>query len=354
MSKINYETVKVRNLTKKFGAVTAVDRVSLDIDAGMFTTLLGPSGCGKTTLLRLIAGLTDPTEGQILLGDRDITFEPANKRNTIMVFQSYALFPHMTVEENVGYGLRLNKTPRKEIQKAVTDVLEMMGMKGLGSRYIGELSGGQQQRVALARAVVMKPKVLLFDEPLSNLDAKLRKKMRVELRTLQQELGITSIYVTHDQIEALAMSDFIVVMNNGVAEQKGTPREIYSRPKTAFVADFIGEANLIEAKVVSSNQNEAVLDIYGQKSAVPLPGLTAGQSGTFMIRPESFLLHQEASGWEFVVASSTYLGNYVEYELLLGNHVLVAHDYADTERLLGSGEKIKIGFRSQGLHFIHD
>lgn len=348
----SYEAVKVRNLTKKFGSVTAVDNVSLDIDAGKFTTLLGPSGCGKTTLLRLIAGLETPTEGQVLLGERDITFEPANQRNTIMVFQSYALFPHMTVDQNVGYGLKLARTTKKTIQQDVAEVLEMMGMKGLGHRYIGELSGGQQQRVALARAVVMKPKVLLFDEPLSNLDAKLRKKMRLELRALQQELGITSIYVTHDQIEALAMSDSIVVMNNGVAEQKGTPREIYAHPKTAFIADFIGEANLIKATAVSATADHAVFDLQGQRLVLPLHGLKAGESGTLMIRPETFILHAESARLELVVETATYLGNFVEYELRLGEQRIVAVDYERTDQILGAGETIKVDFRTQGLHFI--
>ncbi len=354
MKTSNYEQVRVQNLTKKFGTVTAVDDVSLEIDAGKFTTLLGPSGCGKTTLLRLIAGLENPTAGQVFLGDRDITFEPANKRNTIMVFQSYALFPHMTVEQNVGYGLRLARVSKKEIESDVSSVLEMMGMKGLGHRYIGELSGGQQQRVALARAVVMKPKVLLFDEPLSNLDAKLRKKMRLELRILQQELGITSIYVTHDQVEALAMSDSIVVMNEGVAEQKGSPREIYAHPQTAFIADFIGEANLLKGTVVEATTDHTVFDVHGQSLTLPLGGLKVGESGTIMIRPETFILHRGDAALELLVETATYLGNHVEYELKLGKNRLLAVDYERTHLLLSPGEKVNISFRTQGLHFIAD
>ncbi len=237
--------VRLEGVTKRFGKTVAVQSANLDIEPGKLVTLLGPSGCGKTTILRMIAGLETISEGKLSIDHEDVTQLSAAQRDVTMVFQSYALFPHLSVLENVAYGLRVAR--RADAAQAAEDALKLVGLGGYGSRAPSQLSGGQQQRVALARALVMKPKVLLFDEPLSNLDAKLRRKMRNEIRAIQQQLGITAVYVTHDQAEALAISDVVVVMSAGNIEQIGTPEDLYRRPANAFVADFIGEANLLQA-----------------------------------------------------------------------------------------------------------
>jgi iron(III) transport system ATP-binding protein len=242
--------LKIVNLTKTFDEIVAVDGIDLDVADGEFVTLLGPSGCGKTTTLRTIAGFYYPDGGEIYFGDKLVNNVPPNRRNTAMCFQSYALFPHMTVWDNISFGLKMQKVPADQQRMRIERVLEMMGLQRLEKRKPGQLSGGQQQRVALARAIVTEPKILLFDEPLSNLDAKLRVQVRVEIREMQKRLGITTIYVTHDQDEALAISDRIVVMNDGRIEQIGNPYEIYRNPKTRFVAGFIGLANIFEGKVV--------------------------------------------------------------------------------------------------------
>ena len=242
--------LKIVNLTKKFDDFVAVDGIDLEVADGEFVTLLGPSGCGKTTTLRTIAGFYYPDGGEVYFGERLVNNVPPNKRNTAMCFQSYALFPHMSVWDNISFGLKMQKVPAAQQKLRVERVLEMMGLQRLEKRKPGQLSGGQQQRVALARAIVTEPEILLFDEPLSNLDAKLRVQVRVEIREMQKRLGITTIYVTHDQDEALAISDRIVVMNEGRIEQIGNPYEIYRNPVTSFVAGFIGLANIFEGKVV--------------------------------------------------------------------------------------------------------
>ena len=241
--------VKLRHVTKRFGEVVAADDITLDIVEGEFFTFLGPSGCGKTTTLRLIAGLEYPDSGRIFFGDEDVTDQPPYRRGTGMVFQNYALWPHMTVYENVAYGLKIRKLPKEEIRRRVYEVLELVKLRGLENRYPTQLSGGQQQRVALARALVIRPRVLLLDEPLSNLDAKLRLEMREEIKSIQKELKITTIYVTHDQEEALAISDRIAVMNRGKVVQVGAPREVYRYPKSLFVATFLGRCTLLEGTV---------------------------------------------------------------------------------------------------------
>src|SRR5712692_4798036 len=252
----------LEHLTKTFpalareGEVTAVDDVSLDIAQVEFITLLGPSGCGKTTALRLIAGFESPAQGRIMLDGQCLYDVPPNRRAMAMVFQSYAIFPHLNVFENIAYGLKVQKLSASEIRRKIAEVLSLTALTGLEHRAPHQLSGGQQQRVALARALVMEPKVLLFDEPLSNLDAKLREQMRVEIRAIQQRLGITSVYVTHDQVEAMTLSDRIVVMNKGRIEQVGTPQAIYQRPASRFVADFIGKANFVEARVLSQRDGQ--------------------------------------------------------------------------------------------------
>ena len=241
--------VELVGVTKRFGDVAAVRGVSLDVAHGEFLTLLGPSGCGKTTTLNMIAGFLRPDEGQILLGGRRVEHLPPYRRDTAMVFQQYALFPHMTIAENIGFGLQMRKVPKTEIAKRVDRALEIVRLPGLGSRRPAQLSGGQQQRVALARAIVTEPTVLLLDEPLSNLDLKLRESLRLEIKSIQRELGITAIYVTHDQGEALVMSDRIVVMNQGLIEQIGEPTAIYEEPRTAFVAEFIGTSNFLRGQL---------------------------------------------------------------------------------------------------------
>ena len=260
----------------------AVKDVSLNIEPGSFVTLLGPSGCGKTTTLRMIAGFESPDEGEIYLGDEAINELTPNKRDTAMVFQSYALFPHYNVFDNVAYGLKLRKLPKDEIQRKVMEMLELVELSGMENRLTNQLSGGQQQRVALARALVVEPSVLLFDEPLSNLDAKLRISMRTEIRKIQQKVGITAIYVTHDQEEALTMSDTVVVMNGGKVQQIGTPEDIYNEPKNAFVADFIGDSNIVDGVMHK--------DFLVSFSGVDFPcvdrGFAREQSVQVVVRPE--------------------------------------------------------------------
>ena len=262
----------------------AVKDTTLNIEPGSFVTLLGPSGCGKTTTLRMIAGFESPDEGEIYLGEEPINELTPNKRDTAMVFQSYALLPHYNIFDNVAYGLKLRKMDKATIEEKVTSILKLVGLEGMEGRMTNQLSGGQQQRVALARALVIEPGVLLFDEPLSNLDAKLRVSMRTEIRRIQQEAGITAIYVTHDQSEAMAISDNIIIMENGIVSQMGTPQEIYYHPNNEFVADFIGEANFLRGNATSAN----TVDING--NAVTLNDLgtkSVGDECTLVLRPEA-------------------------------------------------------------------
>ena len=309
------DSIRIVGLNKVFpspdgGSVHAVKDINLDIGAGKLVTLLCPSGCGKTTLLRMIAGFEEPSSGDLFFGERRMNEEPPNTRDTAMVFQSYAVFPHLNVFENVAFGLRLRHLPKAEIEAKVTRVLEQTGLEGYAKRSPNQLSGGQQQRVALARCIVMEPKVLLFDEPLSNLDAKLREQMRVEIRELQQRLGITSIYVTHDQVEAMSISDEIVIMKSGVVEQLGTPQEIYARPANRFVADFIGKANIVEARIAGKN----TIEINGVSIGVPVvPELPAGAVVSAILRPEAIHLSAEGGQFRGIVRRVMFLGNIAEY-----------------------------------------
>lgn len=283
------KNLHLKNICKSFGEVRAVDNISLTVPAGSFFTLLGPSGCGKTTLLRIIAGLELQDSGQVILGNEDISSLPATKRHINTVFQSYALFPHLSIFENVAFGLRARKLPENDIKKRVTPRLEMLGIESMCNRLPHQLSGGQKQRVALARALVNEPDVLLLDEPMSALDAKLRAQVQVELRSLQQKLGQTFILVTHDQEEALVVSDTIAVIRNGVIEQAGTPEEVYDHPKSKFVAEFLGAANLIEGEFVE-NRFQSTLGSF-ELSTTP-----AWRSGTVAFRPEWTGIHESDPG----------------------------------------------------------
>ena len=310
------QSVRFEGVTKAFGAVRAVRDVSFGIEAGELVTLLGPSGCGKTTTLRMIAGLELATEGRIFIGERDVTALPATARDVAMVFQSYALFPHMTVLDNVAYGLTVSGSRRRDAHAHAQEALGLVGLADYGKRLPSELSGGQQQRVAVARAVVLEPEVLLFDEPLSNLDAKLRRHVREEVRELQQKLGITAVYVTHDQEEALAVSDRIIVMNEAVIAQIGTPRDLYELPASRFVADFIGDANLAPAVIEGVEGDRAMVSVAGLRLDLKARGLAAGDA-MLAIRPRAIQLHgEQAEGvLQVTIDKAAYLGSHMEYEL---------------------------------------
>ncbi len=330
--------VVLEGVSKRFGKTVAVDEVSLTVQPGELVTLLGPSGCGKTTTLRMVAGLETASCGRIYIGDAEVTHLPPNARDVTMVFQSYALFPHLTVFENVAYGLRVLKRPEAEIQQAVRRVLELTGMPGLEGRSPSALSGGQQQRVAVARALVMQPKVLLFDEPLSNLDAKLRKRMREEIRLLQQRLGITAIYVTHDQAEALAISDRIVVMDRGRVSQIGTPLELYRAPANRFVAEFIGEANFLPAEIESAGDGWAGIRIGPQRLRVQSRPLPAGPV-TALVRPEAIRIRTGGEGLRGTIQKVSYLGSSADYtvETELGPILITEYAMEDGVRAPGTG-----------------
>ncbi len=306
--------ISIENVSKHFGPVTAVDDVSFDIHANEFFALLGPSGCGKTTLLRMLAGLEPLTEGRLLIDGQDMHDVPPNRRPVNMVFQSYAVFPHMSVAANVGYGLKVVGTPQDEIEDRVREALEMVKLSDLAGRRPDQLSGGQRQRVALARALVKKPKVLLLDEPLSALDAKLREAMQMELARLQETVGITFVIVTHDQGEALSMADRIAVMDRGQVRQIAAPAELYEDPKSRFVADFIGKVNLLDGRVGGVDGNRVLVDVAGlDRIAVPFAGEAKGDVA-LAVRPEKMRLSPAQSGNGAIelrgtVVDVTYYGN---------------------------------------------
>lgn len=286
--------VELRGVSKRFGAVAAVDGVSLRVEQGAFLTLLGPSGCGKTTTLRMIAGFETPSEGAVLIGGQDVSRVPPNARNTSMVFQDYALFPHMTVAENVGFGLKMRRVPAAERARRVAEALALVDLVGYERRLPAQLSGGQRQRVALARALVVRPRVLLLDEPLGALDAQIRRQMQRELTDLQRRLGLTFIYVTHDQEEALTMSTQVAIMRGGRLEQVGTPEEIYRRPATAFVASFLGECNILPGRVVEARGERVAVEVdgVGVVWAAPPAGrrFAPGDAACAALRPEHLAL----------------------------------------------------------------
>lgn len=311
--------VELDNVTKRFGDMTAVDAVTLGIRRGEFLTLLGPSGCGKTTLLRMIAGFATPDSGRVRLGGRDVTDQPPYRRDVTTVFQQYALFPHMNVFNNVAFGLQRRRAAREVITRRVKDALEMVRLSGLDERTPTELSGGQQQRVALARALVLEPRVLLLDEPLAALDLKLRKQMQLELKGLQRRLGISFIYVTHDQEEALTMSDRIVVMNAGHVEQIGRAEEIYERPVSEFVAGFIGLSNIIEGTVAEVRDGVSVINIANVPIAVQGNSVAVGERIRLMVRPEKIKLSATSTDRALrgQIESAVYLGESTQWRVVL-------------------------------------
>ena len=316
MTDTNSIQVTLQNISKHFGKVRVIDDLNIEFKAGTLTTLLGPSGCGKTTLLRLVSGLEPPTGGKILFGDENVTKHSATQRDVGMVFQSYALFPHMNVEKNVGYGLGVLKKDKLFIKEAVSSALATVNLEGYQKRYPDELSGGQQQRVAVARALVLEPKVLLFDEPLSNIDSKLRRSMRDDIRRLQQKTGITSIYVTHDQSEALSVSDEVVIMHNGAIEQQGPPRDLYMRPKSPFVANFIGESNVIKAELMLK-EGKGVITLGGTEINLG-ERIVENRPGKIQLslRPEMFRLRTEGDtkvDIKGTISHSSYMGPVIEY-----------------------------------------
>ena len=331
----------------------AVKDNSLVIEPGEFVTLLGPSGCGKTTTLRMIAGFESPDEGEIYLGDEAINTLTPNKRDTAMVFQSYALLPHYNVFDNVAYGLKLRHVPKEEIRERVMKILDLVELTGMEGRMTNQLSGGQQQRVALARALVIEPSVLLFDEPLSNLDAKLRVTMRTEIRRIQQEVGITAIYVTHDQSEAMALSDRIIIMRSGVVEQIGSPQEIYYHPVNEFVADFIGEANFLKGRLEALSDNRAQLNVSGDIChAAPVPGMEVGKDYTIVLRPEAASLAQEG-GLPCEVVLSCFMGSYQNYHVKVGDTLVKLTDpNPKNKRIYKVGERCHLVFDPESVHVL--
>jgi len=311
-------SIRLENLTKQFKEVLAVDDVTLEVEPGTLVCLLGPSGCGKTTTLRMIAGFEDPTAGRILIGDEDVTEMPPYSRPTAMVFQSYALFPHMSVYENVAYGLKARRTPKNEIPEKVQEALALMELEGQEEKSPSQLSGGQQQRVALARALVIRPKVLLFDEPLSNLDAQLRVRMRGELREVQHRLGITSVYVTHDQEEAFSIADLVAIMNQGKLTQLGSPIDLYRRPADRFVAEFVGLSNVVPAELVQSNAEGADVRVLGQVIHSQQPPAKPKADVSVVLRPEAIGITSGSEGGIAArVRTLAYVGPVLRYTVVV-------------------------------------
>ena len=322
--------LRLVDIHKQFGHVTVINGINLDVQEGEFITLLGPSGCGKTTTLKIIAGFVQPEEGEVYFDDDLMNTIPPNRRSASMCFQSYALFPHMTVWNNVAFGLKMQKVEAEEQKERVYNALKIVGLELLGDRKPGQLSGGQQQRVALARAVVTRPKILLFDEPLSNLDAKLRDRVRVEIRQLQRELGITSIYVTHDQAEALVISDRIVVMNGGVIEQLDEPYEIYRKPANSFVADFIGAANIGKGKIAEVRDECVMVETPYGKFSMEKPGsgkeYIPGKEVPFSWRPEDVEFYREGTDNRIdgLIKQAIFMGNMTDVFLSVKGNMLRA------------------------------
>ena len=346
--------VKFENITKKFNETTAVDNVSCKFEAGTLTTLLGPSGCGKTTSLRIIAGLERATSGKIFVDDEDVTLLPATDRDVSMVFQSYALFPHMSVIENVSYGLKMINVDKEEYIHKSLETLKLVNLEGYENRMPSELSGGQQQRVAVARAIVLEPKVLLFDEPLSNLDAKLRRQVREDIREIQQKLGVTTIYVTHDQEEALAISDKVIVMNNAVIAQEGSPKNLYNFPQNKFVANFIGDANVVTAKIINKHSNSYDLNIAEMNLTVH-SDMELNKTVSVALRPEKILIDRAKTDncIHAKVNNASFVGNSYQYILnsAAGKLYVIS---GETNNIFKVGEEVYLNLNEQDAKILND
>jgi spermidine/putrescine transport system ATP-binding protein len=358
--------LEIQNVTRRFGEFTAVDNVSIGIEAGEFFTLLGPSGCGKTTLLRMIAGFDLPDGGRILLNGEDLADRPPEQRPVRTVFQSYALFPHMTVEGNVAFPLQMAKTPAAEIPSKIAAALEDVRLQGFGKRYPHELSGGQKQRVAIGRALVTHPTMLLLDEPLAALDAKLREEMQLELINLQKEVGITFIYVTHDQTEALALSRRIAVMNRGRVEQVDEPAKIYGFPRTRFVADFIGQCNLLSGPITGSAGGVLTLDVptLGPVRIATVSKLSPGRVGTIALRPEKIRIQSAGfidtpdNRFRGTVADLLYMGDVTVYKVATPGgmrvEALLANSQSGSAKFLEVGDAVEVSWPVDAGHFIEE
>ncbi|MCG6533574.1 MAG: ABC transporter ATP-binding protein [Syntrophales bacterium LBB04] len=347
--------ILLKDLIKRFGALEAVSHVSLEIGDGELFTLLGPLGCGKTTILRLIGGFHKPDQGQIYFGEKEVSAIPPYQRQIGMVFQNYALWPHMTIFENVAYGLKIRKVPSQEIPRKVEKVFTMVNLTGLEKRYPGQLSGGQQQRVALARALVLNPEVLLLDEPLSNLDAKIRLQVRTEIRKLQKELAVTSIYVTHDQEEALTISDRIAVLNQGKIQQIGLPRDLYERPENAFVADFIGINNLIDGRVKEVQPHGGLMAVQTAFGMIQCPDngrFQTGDSCKIVVRPEtasistSEVQNEGMNRVSGTITFASYIGNTIRYDIDLDGQAIFKVDVQNpwNQQIFSMNEKVHVLF----------
>jgi iron(III) transport system ATP-binding protein len=346
--------VKFENITKKFNETVAVDNVSCNFEAGTLTTLLGPSGCGKTTSLRIIAGLERATSGKILVDNEDVTLLPATDRDVSMVFQSYALFPHMSVIENVSYGLKMINVNKEEYIEKALETLKLVNLEGYENRMPSELSGGQQQRVAVARAIVLKPKVLLFDEPLSNLDAKLRRQVREDIREIQQKLGVTTIYVTHDQEEALAISDKVIVMNKAVIAQEGSPKDLYNFPKNKFVANFIGDANDITAEIINKQSNTYDLKLAEMNVKIEI-NKDLNDKVSLALRPEKIQINRtnNENCIHASIKSASFVGSSYQYILSskIGELYVVSGDTTDIFKV---GEEVFLSIDEKDIKILND
>ena len=346
--------VKFENITKKFNETTAVDNVSCNFEAGTLTTLLGPSGCGKTTSLRIIAGLERATSGKILVDNEDVTLLPATDRDVSMVFQSYALFPHMSVIENVSYGLKMINVNKEEYIEKALETLKLVNLEGYENRMPSELSGGQQQRVAVARAIVLEPKVLLFDEPLSNLDAKLRRQVREDIREIQQKLGVTTIYVTHDQEEALAISDKVIVMNNAVIAQEGNPKDLYNFPKNKFVANFIGDANVVKAEIINKQSNTYEIKLAEINVKIECDN-ELNSSVSVALRPEKIEIKRSNDNncIHATINNASFVGSSYQYILnsKLGKLYVISNDTNDDFEV---GEQVFLNLNEKDIRALND
>ena len=346
--------VKFENITKKFNETVAVDNVSCNFEAGTLTTLLGPSGCGKTTSLRIIAGLERATSGKILVDNEDVTLLPATDRDVSMVFQSYALFPHMSVIENVSYGLKMINVNKEEYTEKALETLKLVNLEGYENRMPSELSGGQQQRVAVARAIVLKPKVLLFDEPLSNLDAKLRRQVREDIREIQQKLGVTTIYVTHDQEEALAISDKVIVMNKAVIAQEGSPKDLYNFPKNKFVANFIGDANDVTAEIINKQSNTYDLKLAEMNVKIEIDK-ELNDRVSLALRPEKIEIKRtnNENCIHAKIKSASFVGSSYQYILSskIGELYVVS---GDTNDIFKVGEEVFLSIDEKDIKILND